>query len=483
MLTFEYGNVFTEVNGDYVELGTVRQILTFDEENPSLLFENRFYSGLLDHVTSLLDSMEFEYEVTGKPEPPEVSLTAIPSDLLSGITLRDYQKSTLEKAFYNRRGIIHLPCGSGKTVLSAAISNTCNGRSLLVVPGVSSMRQTRARYMSYGITDVGILGDEDSELNHQHVIAVINSLYRGILKKNKDILSLLDEIECIMFMEAHHVPSKMWATVGGSCNSDLRFALTATPYFKYDNPTTFRDFLLVGLTGKVVSRIPDYLLMNKGHLATPKIHFLDIYNPKVGGNNWQILKNKCINGNAYRNNCISNIATSLINKNLNVMTLVNEISHGRVLCELMSSTGVPTYFYRGESNLITFEDGEEKDSSVVPIDDFLNMLAALPVYNVVGSPSIHEDSDFPSVDVLLVASAGRAYKRVIQRAGRVLRSKTGLNIAHIIDFSDYTSFILQNQSNERRDFYRSRYSKADNYEYFEYRKVDELINKVIEYYV
>lgn len=482
MVKFIYDEVFTEVQGSFLELGSIRGLFSF-EDGSSLFEEGYLFSGLLNSATQYLDSLELEYEIIGLPSPPELDEIGVPAGLLKNCTLRDYQIQSLEKALYNRRGILHLSTGGGKTMLAAALAKIMDlrgKRSIMVVPGKNSMYQTRDRFRKAGIDGVGIIGDDVCEADSNHIIAVVNSLYKRCLRREDSIISLLEDTELLMLMECQHAPSKMWRTVGSFCKAPFRLGLSATPFKKYSNPSDIEDYILIGLTGEVISRVPDHLLMNRGYLATPKISFLNIYHPKVGGNNWQHIKKKCVVENEYRNSCIVRIASTLCENNLNVLTLVNEVKHGVKLAKIMSDLGKPCYFYYGGSNLKLYENGKEIESSVVSIDEFSEKLAGMVGYNVVGSPAVHEDADFPEVNALIVASAGRAYRGVIQRAGRVLRAKDEENIAYLIDFNDYSSFVLLNQSKERRRFYEHKYDKATKLEFFDFSSVDVLIKNILE---
>jgi len=66
-----------------------------------------------------------------------------------------------------------------------------------------------------------------------------------------------------------------------------------------------------------------------------------------------------------------------------------------------------------------FVDGRIVTQRKCSIDDLCEELAGEEKYQLVGSPAIYEDADFPGVNVLIIAGAGRGYKSVVQRAGRV----------------------------------------------------------------
>ena len=65
--------------------------------------------------------------------------------------LRDYQKECLDKALQcNKRGIIWLPCGSGKTFISMKIIESPTiGRAIFFAPTIALLEQTVTNYREH----------------------------------------------------------------------------------------------------------------------------------------------------------------------------------------------------------------------------------------------------------------------------------------------------------------------------------------------
>jgi superfamily II DNA or RNA helicase len=64
-----------------------------------------------------------------------------------------------------------------------------------------------------------------------------------------------------------------------------------------------------------------------------------------------------------------------------------------------------------------------------------------------------EGVDIPSVDTVILAAGGKSHVRLLQRIGRGMRHKEGLNQLIIHDFLDDTNMYLLSHSEERIDTY------------------------------
>ena len=77
-------------------------------------------------------------------------------ELQSSITLRDYQKQSLDTWILNsKRGVIVLPTGSGKTVIGINAISLLNTPTIVVVPTLDLLDQWRSRLKKEFKIDVG----------------------------------------------------------------------------------------------------------------------------------------------------------------------------------------------------------------------------------------------------------------------------------------------------------------------------------------
>lgn len=490
MLQFEYGDVYTRFTGEAEDLQAVRKILTLKEtknQPETYLFEdNQFLTGLLPSLCRKLSSSKkpIPYEIVGQEPPPDPDTLSVDPKILRGVELYEDQQAIVWKALYNRRGLICSPTASGKTIISASIAKILEVNqglsTLMVVPGQAPMDQAAERWNEYGLAPVGRLGDSHRELDKFHLVAVVNSLHEGLKRKDKRLIKWLDEVGVLLLMETHHLPSRMWSTVGYSISVPYRIGLSATPFSTQQGPTTPDDYRLLGITGDIFAYVDDATLMNRGRTATPRVHFLSAGSEWLGPeNNWHVVRKVGINENTTRNDMISELSAKLALAGKKVLVLVNEVTHGKQLARSVSKRMGKALLYKGQSKLLSYANGVEQHTQHVSITNLVKMLREIEFYTVIGSPAIKEDADLPECNVLIMAGGGKSFRGIIQKAGRVLRPKPGQNKVDIIDFEDRDSFVLRAQSKHRRKLYSEKYAGAKGFTIQDYNSVNGVLTAVL----
>lgn len=153
-----------------------------------------------------------------------------------GIALRDYQTDCVETVFSKfrsgiNRQLAHLPTGSGKTIIMAAIAKAKNCSTLILAHREELIDQARGRILDYWPeADIGICMGDRQELDHQIIIGSVQSCSR---QKRLELLQGLG-IELLMIDEAHHAASDSYVAVvkalGFEKGADrLLVGVTATP--------------------------------------------------------------------------------------------------------------------------------------------------------------------------------------------------------------------------------------------------------------
>lgn len=475
MLRFRWENIWTHVSGDEADIRYLQGLLAFPNKRTGVTNymyddrQSRLLTGLVDRMLPMLKRAGIEVEVVDRPQREIISSLEINPDLLDGATLREFQTQSLRKAIWAQRGILKLPTGAGKTIVSAAIAKYLDDHkglsSLMIVPGVNSLNQSWARWRSYGLKDVGRLGDGHQDFGARHLIAVVNSAYSLFNNENPEALAWSESLGCVMWMEAHHAQAMMWAEIGKMADVPYRFGLTATPFVNGGDAEVMEDYTILGITGEIIANVPDSLLMNLGIMAVPKIHFVRMGSKaRFTDTNWHSVKKHGIVSNELRNEAIVSMASRLAAAGRKVIVLINEIEHCKIIARGVSKEIGSSLVFHGGSKLLHFARGIERKSDKTEIQKLNQHLDEMDSYVLVGSPAIDEDADFPSADTLIVGAGGRSPRRVVQRAGRVLRPKSGENRVDIIDFEDYSNVVLRSHSKSRHKTYAERYSGAKGFE-------------------
>lgn len=502
MVVLGYGSVWTTVeNAEEGELETLRSALSFFDtkinyatgEREFMVFydrlHKRFPSGFLSRVVAALEKEDVRVKVNDFPEYDDVTGIECPDDLLVGkILYPAYQVPALVKMIYWRRGVVKFPTSSGKTLTSAGVVAYLERfkglRSVMLVPGKASLDQTHAEWTSVGL-DVGRLGGGRSDLDHTHIIAIVNSALLQITKRNKRWLSILEKCGALHLMEAHHAPAKQWVSVAEACPASYRYGYSATPFESYGDAEALRDQRLVGMTGPVIATIRDSLLMNMGQMATPIVHLVRTPGRWSGVLNYHMVETKLIVGNELRNELIADIVVRLILGGKKIFVYVSKVEHGRDLARRISTKLMgepyPVILYRGQGNKEDYLEGLLIEKSKISVVELTRELeAAEDGCVLVGSPAVEEDADLRPLNVLVNAAGGKSYKGVIQRAGRVLRPKPPPNTVDLVDFQDNYNPVLKKHSRLRETSYREKYRGAEGMKVLRHDTYRSAVRHIVE---
>lgn len=145
--------------------------------------------GLAQDAADVMDAHSVKYEVVNARQEPEAYLT-FPFDYS---VLRPYQHEAMQLVTTPRGslgfcgcGIVKMPPRSGKTLTAAAIIAELGVRALFIVPAKTLLHQARRELSRRLGVEVGIVGDEEFELQDV-TVATIQTLYslRGGKRKTK----------------------------------------------------------------------------------------------------------------------------------------------------------------------------------------------------------------------------------------------------------------------------------------------------------
>ncbi|MGQ9513842.1 MAG: DEAD/DEAH box helicase family protein [Thermoproteota archaeon] len=163
--------------------------------------------------------------------------------LKCNIHLRHYQEQALrawDEA--ERRGIIVLPTGSGKTIIAMKAIELINGASIVIAPTLDLVEQWRRRLEEGFDIEVGVYGGGDSILKALTVSTYDSAYLRAAELGNR--------FSFIVFDEVHHLAAEGYRQIAEMFTAPYRMGLTAT----YER----KDMLhkeLPRITGGVVYRL------------------------------------------------------------------------------------------------------------------------------------------------------------------------------------------------------------------------------------
>ncbi|MEA3457590.1 MAG: DEAD/DEAH box helicase family protein [Candidatus Thermoplasmatota archaeon] len=140
-------------------------------------------------------------------------------DLSCKATLRDYQKRALEQWMLQRKGVVVMPTGSGKTVLALKIIEHVNSPAFIVVPTLDLVRQWKEELQTFDIE----IGEHTGEKKDLQAITVSTYDSAYINAEN-----LGNRFKLLIFDEVHHLPGEGYRQIAEMFASPFRLGLTAT---------------------------------------------------------------------------------------------------------------------------------------------------------------------------------------------------------------------------------------------------------------
>jgi superfamily II DNA or RNA helicase len=208
----------------------------------------------------------------------------------------------------------------------------------------------------------------------------------------------------------------------------VRYGLDATPFEKGDK---LNELMIKKHMGSIIYDLDTKQLVDRNILVRPRINMIEI-NSNVGDMTVyaQIYAEGIVN-NTRRNKVIQYIAGKLTGR---ILILISHIAHGKILQTLIPNA--------------LFLHGTSDDRHQV-LHDFNNADNCI----LIGSTILDEGIDFSNgIHGLIVASAGRSFRRTIQRLGRALR-RNDQGYVDVFDFLDKGNKYLHRHARMRKRHY------------------------------
>ena len=250
-LAYEEGTIRVE-GADTVASGTDLPGVATDERSQTGRAPAYRYHDLL---AALADSgVDYEDRVFDLPD----------LDLTSTYQLRDYQRAALEDwDGADRRGVLELPTGSGKTVIGIAAIEDLGTPTLVVVPTIDLLNQWRRELETEFDVPVGQLGG-----GQQRVEDLTVSTYDSAYLRADE---LGDRFGLVVFDEVHHLGGEGYRDVARLLAAPARMGLTAT----FERPDGAHE-VVEELVGPLVHRVAVDDLAGE-HLAAYDIKRIEVW--------------------------------------------------------------------------------------------------------------------------------------------------------------------------------------------------------------
>ncbi len=141
-------------------------------------------------------------------------------ELECDVELRSYQKKALERWMQEKRGVLVLPTGSGKTYIAMKAVEVANSPAFIVVPTLDLIDQWKKELKDFFNIDIGEISGREKNIK-PITVSTYDSAYNHAEK-------LGNKFKMIVFDEVHHLPSEGYRHIAEFFASPFRLGLTAT---------------------------------------------------------------------------------------------------------------------------------------------------------------------------------------------------------------------------------------------------------------
>jgi superfamily II DNA or RNA helicase len=399
--------------------------------------------GLIDEVKSILNIWGVNFEL--KTENYfEGHIHAIESGVLDGIELRPYQVEALKKLVLtcnNASGVIALPTGSGKTILSLYWAKVLNIPFMVLVHRVELLRQWGEeieKHFGYKPTLIGNGGRIEGD--PRATVAMVQTLSAKMKSETPDRREKI-ETGLLIADELHIIAAKTFYSVAMSIDAKYRLGLSATP-----TRSDGAELKIFACCGMIASSIKVEDLVESGSLAKPlfRLEKLPSCKMKWSSSFTEVYKQGIVN-NFERNERIMQIADEYLSKGRQVYIHVNYIQHGLILQGMIKDA----IFVHGST---------KKDERKQTIQDYKDGKIRCLI-----STLLKEGVSIDGITCLVYAAGGKSEVSLIQTIGRALRIDVVFGDAIIIDFIDSGHRFIENHVQSRISAYRETYGDLFQY--------------------
>lgn len=420
-----------------------------------------FPTGLFGKVRKVLQDNNISYKVIDRREKPDKNLIL---EMSNEVEMRHYQEDAAESSAKQTRAILQSATGSGKNCIGARIIQKAGvSPFIFYVPSIDLLKQSQAELSRFLLKDginikIGAIGGgvyDPADITVMTIQTAVRACGQEYVKfdeedketenedlliaKRKEILDLITSAKGYIADEVQHWAAESCQIISDySAGAYYRIGLSATPFRDKND-----DMLIEACFGKISSNISASFLIKKGFLVKPYIYFVSHEPKNIEGETYASIYKEAIVENDERNKIIAKMATTMADNGSNVLVLVQQIAHGKILKELMPESK----FLHGSST------GKERHSH---LEEMRGEKSRITVASVI----FDEGIDVRSLDTLILAGGGKSKTRALQRIGRTLRPYTNpitgekKEFATIIDFEDHCKYLLQH-SRKRKSIYKT----------------------------
>lgn len=405
----------------------------------------RFPIGLLPRVIELLNKYGIQVEIINHRKIISIDIEYYH---YAGDFMRDYQHQSVVASLLNGNGIIKVATGGGKTVIAGCTIGELKKRTIFIVHTKDLLYQAKESFERLFVCKIGQIGDGIIEYENITVATMQSLAILGNIKqesnsydedgdnneeklteqqiKQANFREYANTVQCVMMDEVQIVSSITAFSVRFLFEyANHAFGYSASPW--RDDGS---DLMIEAAFGKRIVDINASYLIQRGYLVKPTIELhtttYDIHNqPKK----YVEVYKKFIVENDMRNIQVASDAVNEYRNGNNVLVLVTQVTHGKILQEIMHELDEHVTFISGKSST-----KKRKQA----IEDMRNGTLQILIATTIADVGL----DIPRLNVIVEAGAGKSSVTALQRLGRIMRPFKGKDSCRFITYKDNVKFLM-----------------------------------------
>lgn len=388
-------------------------------------FKQTFPLGIYKKVLPILKRNKIKYKIIDNRPKYEVTEKQIMKAIEKyPKALRPYHIEGVLKGIKNANMTFWWCTGSGKTVLFSFLIKLFNMKTLILIHRNDILEQHIKNLKNDLNTKIGKVSQGRCKFR-KVTVATVQSLMSSLRKKPKETKQFLEEIEYLVFDEAHHAEASTWKKISSLVkNAKVRHGFSGTPY-----SLSTSDLELECVTGVVGHRVTLSQLINWGYAAKPIVKMRHLYSESVDKHSYNAVYNAGIVKNSILNKRAIKDIMKCYDKKLQTLVIVRSVEHGHEIYRLLKKEGLSKhefqYIHGGTPQDIRNEvkvQFEEKE---------LRILVVSAIWN--------EGVDVPSANALIKLDGGggsdvrdeKGIRTTVQQVGRVIRKEKVIHVDNV----------------------------------------------------
>lgn len=377
-----------------------------------------FKTGLLDSILTTLKKIECTPELIYS----EPSITGNEEYDTFGFSLYKYQKELIDESIKQKRAVIKLPTGGGKTLIMACLVSAFYkpGRKMVILVNAKQLLFQTYKFLTEicKFKNIGLCFGEGFE-NGDIMICTVQSI-------DKIFDTHLDVAECLFVDEIHEFANGKitLAAIESFPKASVRFGFSATPSTK-----PVPKYNIIGAIGPIIEKATTNQLIEGGTLTKPKIiiHTIDP-EKNLSSLSYQEVYEHFIVNNLHRNRLIADIVASILSSKSapRIVILVKDLAHADNLEKLIPNS----FKLWGDDDLGT---------RYKVINKFItNPNGAV----LIGTKILQTGINIEEITDLINARGLKSEQATIQALGRALRLHESKSLVHVYDFIDNAPYLI-----------------------------------------